>query len=147
MYRTVPLAVGSPVVHNLFTAFPAVITRLPENAGLPARLQLADGSAHYSYRESLMAHADYPHTPGYLIDCSACAAVCHCSDATCVSCQNELADQGDDESGEIDGELSDTVEEWEEAFMDASELERDAYEASGMAGAYAETDVFDAYNN
>lgn len=31
-------------------------------------------------------HVDYPHTPGYLHDCPACAARCHCSpgSADCV---------------------------------------------------------------
>lgn len=26
-----------------------------------------------------LAHADYPHVPGYLYDCPACEASCHCS--------------------------------------------------------------------
>lgn len=29
--------------------------------------------------ERLAGHADYPHVPGYLIDCAACEATCHCN--------------------------------------------------------------------
>lgn len=31
-------------------------------------------------------HVDYPHWPGYLIDCPACEAECHCApgNAECV---------------------------------------------------------------
>jgi len=29
-------------------------------------------------------HVDYPHEPGYLYDCPACEAACHCAGAACV---------------------------------------------------------------
>lgn len=38
------------------------------------------------YRVSAVRHADYPHLPGYLSDCRACEAMCHCvpDSAECV---------------------------------------------------------------
>lgn len=40
-----------------------------------------------------LPHADYPHTPGYLYDCTACEAACHCTgDATKTNC---VADEHD----------------------------------------------------
>lgn len=30
------------------------------------------------------SHVDYPHLPGYLIDCPACESRCHCTDGGCV---------------------------------------------------------------
>lgn len=39
-----------------------------------------------AYVVSLVAHADYPHGPGYLVDCPAREAMCHCTpgSAECV---------------------------------------------------------------
>ena len=31
-------------------------------------------------------HVDYPHEPGYLYDCPACEARCHCEDTDNAEC-------------------------------------------------------------
>lgn len=49
-------------------------------------------------------HADYPHSPGYLIDCEACESECHCTDgaAECVWAGHDTDDT--DPQGEGQGE-------------------------------------------
>ena len=78
-----------------------------------------DGERHSVNVADLIPHVEYPHHPGALYDCSACEYVCHCSDGSCVACALDVSYPGE---------------------ADTLELEHDAYEASGMAGAYFELD-------
>ena len=50
-----------------------------------------------------VAHAEYPHEAGYLIDCPACEALCHCTpgSAPCV-----FAFHGDEE---IEGDMREAL--------------------------------------
>lgn len=47
---------------------------------------LTDAADHERVHHRWRAHVNYPHHPGYLIDCPACEADCHCQDgnAECV---------------------------------------------------------------
>lgn len=69
-------------------------------------------------------HVDYPHVPGYLIDCPACEGACHCEEgsAPCVATEH-------DDDGTYGPE-------------DRAELEGDMRE--GLALGWLESDVWDA---
>jgi hypothetical protein len=90
--RTVAVVEGAPVTF-----------RLPEGDGWAAgrvlyvhvgraRIDCPETAEDYwAGTEDVLTHADYPHTPGYLIDCPACERACHCHDATCVNCRDQAA--------------------------------------------------------
>ncbi len=86
-YRTVPLAVGSPVVltidgdHTAGTLLGVGLDYVSVELAGDADSVLTVTKAEVT------AHADYPHTPGYLAGCIACEYACHCSDATCEHCE------------------------------------------------------------
>ncbi len=130
--RTAALEVGSPCLVELDgDQHPATVTAVLLNRLF--RVQVMGEPDTYSVPlAKLTAHADYPHGPGTLYDCPACELACHCS-----------AD--DLESGDvacISGKCQAYSEMVDEYFgPDALELAHDAYEASGMAGAYLENDL------
>lgn len=90
---------------------------------------------------SATVHADYPHTPGYLMGCPACEARCHCTagSAECVfdgyhiewcrTCKEETLDDGEGYDGEC-GNCADRTWRREQDAM--TEDERDAQPWGGQ---------------
>lgn len=107
--RTVALTPGTPVVyaHSGSDFEMAGVERLIGDSWalvtFPGR-EVAD--LHYARRTDLLTHADYPHLPGYLVDCYACLAACHCADATCVHCEDEQGYVQDNEGDPFEFDLT-----------------------------------------
>lgn len=88
--RTVALTEGvSAVLNRPGTDFePVTVDRLIGDTWALVSNPDREEPAHVR-RDELATHTDYPHTPGYLIDCYACLLTCHCADGTCVHCEDE----------------------------------------------------------
>ena len=92
--RTVAIAPGTPVVVcTLVLMFVGTVVRPvadeTTDMGYSAYWVVADadGTEHIVHASDITTHADYPHTPGYLADCPACEAACHCTgDPTTEEC-------------------------------------------------------------
>ncbi len=57
--------------------------QLMDDDGIPFSFPITHGEAGIQ----IITHVDYPHQPGYLYDCPACEAQCHCEgtqDSSCV---------------------------------------------------------------